>query len=138
MIRATKRDGFASYVSFRSRCEEAKLADGEYKLQLQQVRNNAARLFKAAPEPMKAFQTLVTASSKEGTLTVRHKELIALAIAVATRCEGCIVHHVEAARRHGATREEVAETIAVAVEMGGGPATVYGATALAAFDEFAA
>ncbi|MFB9268502.1 carboxymuconolactone decarboxylase family protein [Bradyrhizobium erythrophlei] len=113
------------------------MADGQYKAKLQQVRGNAAQLFKAAPEPMKAFQSLVTATSKDGALSVRHKEPIALAIAIATRCEGCIVHHVDAARRHGATREEVAETIGVAVEMGGGPATVYGATALAAFDEFA-
>ncbi|ODM76794.1 carboxymuconolactone decarboxylase family protein [Bradyrhizobium elkanii] len=114
------------------------MADGQYKAKLQDVRANAARLYKAAPEPMKAFQSLVNATLKDGALSVRHKELVALAIAIATRCEGCIVHHVDAARRHGATREEVAETIAVAVEMGGGPATVYGATALAAFDEFAA
>jgi AhpD family alkylhydroperoxidase len=114
------------------------MSDGQYKAKLQQVRANAARLYKAAPEPVKAFQSLVTAAvSKDGALSIRHKELIALAIAIATRCEGCIVHHVDAARRHGASREEVADTIAVAVEMGGGPATVYGATALAAFDEFA-
>jgi AhpD family alkylhydroperoxidase len=111
--------------------------DGEYKAKLQQVRANAGRLYKAAPEQMKAFQSLVTTSSKEGTLSTRHKELTALAIAIATHCEGCVVHHVDAALRHGASREEVAETIAVAVEMGGGPATVYGAMALAAFDEFA-
>ncbi|PAY07399.1 hypothetical protein CK489_16705 [Bradyrhizobium sp. UFLA03-84] len=113
------------------------MADGQYRAKLQDIRANAARLYKAAPEPMKAFQSLVSVATKDGVLSVRHKELIALAIAIATRCEGCIVHHVDAARRHGAAREEVAETIAVAVEMGGGPATVYGAAALAAFDEFA-
>ena len=108
------------------------MADGQCRAKLQDVRANAARLFKAAPEPMKAFQSLVSVATKEGALSVRHKELIA----IATRCEGCIVHHVDAARRHGVSREEVAETIAVAIEMGGGPATVYGAATLAAFDEF--
>ncbi|MES5482398.1 carboxymuconolactone decarboxylase family protein [Bradyrhizobium sp. INPA03-11B] len=75
------------------------MSDGQYKTKLQQVRANAARLYKAAPEPMKAFQSLVTAASKDGALSVRHKELIA----IATRCEGCIVHHVDArkaSRRH--------------------------------------
>jgi AhpD family alkylhydroperoxidase len=86
---------------------------------------------------MKAFQSLVIASSKEGALSAKHKELMALGIAISSRCEGCIIHHVEAASRHGATREELVETVCVAVEMGGGPASVYGATALAVFDEIA-
>lgn len=107
---------------------------GDYKTKLQRIRSNAAKLFKAAPEPMKAFQSLVVASSKHGALSAK-KELIALGIAIATRCEGCIIHHVEGAARHGTTREELVETVCVAVEMGGGPASVYGATALAVFDE---
>jgi AhpD family alkylhydroperoxidase len=109
--------------------------DGLFKAKSHQLKRDAARLFKAAPEPMKAFQSLMVASSKAGAISARHKELMALAIAIAMRCEGCIVHHVEAARRHGATREEIVETICISIEMGGGPATVYGATALAAFDE---
>jgi AhpD family alkylhydroperoxidase len=84
---------------------------------------------------MRAFRTLMVAASKEGAVSARYKELTALAIAIATRCEGCILHHVDAARRHGGRRAEVVEIICIAVEMGGGPATVYGATALAAFDE---
>jgi AhpD family alkylhydroperoxidase len=100
-------------------------------------KKEAADLFKAAPETMRAFGSLMAAASREGIVSARHKELTALAIAVAMRCEGCILHHVEAARRHGAEREEVVEIVAVAIEMGGGPATVYGATALAAFDEIA-
>jgi AhpD family alkylhydroperoxidase len=74
-------------------------------------------------------------ATKPGQLDAKTKELMALAIAIAMRCEGCIVYHVRAAAKHGATREQVAETIGVAVEMGGGPATVYGAEALAAFDQ---
>lgn len=102
---------------------------------LRRHKKEAANLFKAAPEQMGAFRTLMVAASKDGAVSARHKELTALAIAIAMRCEGCILHHIEAARRHGAQREEVVEIICVAVEMGGGPATVYGATALAAFDE---
>jgi AhpD family alkylhydroperoxidase len=109
--------------------------DGYYKTKSRGLKRDAVRLFKAAPESMKAFQALMIASSREGAISARHKELMALAIAIAMRCEGCIVHHVEAARHHGATREELVEAICVSIEMGGGPATVYGAAALAAFDE---
>jgi AhpD family alkylhydroperoxidase len=112
--------------------------NGRFRTKSLQLKRDAAQLFRAAPEPMKAFQALMVAGSREGVLSARHKELMALSIAIAMRCEGCIVHHVEAAIRHGAKREEVTETIAVAIEMGGGPATVYGATALAAFDEMGA
>ena len=62
---------------------------------------------------------------------------MALAIAVAINCEGCITYHARAAAKKQATRDEAAEAIAVAVEMGGGPAAVYGAQALEAFDQFA-
>jgi AhpD family alkylhydroperoxidase len=110
-------------------------SDTPFRSKQQQHKKEAANLFKAAPEPMRAFNALLIAASKDGAVSARHKELTALAIAIAMRCEGCILHHVEAARRHGAQREEVVEIICVAVEMGGGPATVYGATALAAFDE---
>ncbi|MES2193662.1 MAG: carboxymuconolactone decarboxylase family protein [Pseudomonadota bacterium] len=109
--------------------------DRPLRSKLQRHKKEAISLFKAAPEQMRAFNTLMVAASKDGVVSTRHKELTALAIAIAMRCEGCILHHVDAARRHGAQREEVVEIICVAVEMGGGPATVYGATALAAFDE---
>lgn len=109
--------------------------DNRFRSRLQQHKKDAASLFKAAPEQMRAFNTLMVVASKDGAVSARHKELTALAIAIAMHCEGCILHHVDAARRHGAQRDEVVEIIGVAVEMGGGPATVYGATALAAFDE---
>jgi len=108
-----------------------------YKAKAQDVRAESTALFKALPEPMTAFQGLMKAASKDGALPAKIKELMALAIAIAERCEGCIVFHVQNAMRHGASRQEVAETIGVALEMGGGPATVYGGKALAAFDELA-
>jgi AhpD family alkylhydroperoxidase len=102
------------------------------------IRAESLALFQAAPDTMRAFQTVMSSASKAGELSSSVKELMALAIAIATRCEGCIAHHAEAAFKHGATRQQVAESIAVAVEMGGGPAVVYGGAALAAFDQFAA
>jgi AhpD family alkylhydroperoxidase len=99
--------------------------------------NNRA-LFQAAPDAMGGFRKVVEAATTDGALSAKTKELMALAIAVAMRCEGCIVFHTRAARQKGATRDEVAEALAVAVEMGGGPAAVYGGEALAAYDQFAA
>ena len=109
----------------------------DYKATAQQARSEATALYKAIPDTMTAFQGLMKAASKDGALSSKTKELMALAIAIAGRCEACIVFHVQNAIRHHASREEVVETIGVAVEMGGGPSTVYGGKALAAFDELA-
>jgi AhpD family alkylhydroperoxidase len=102
----------------------------------QEMRSAATALYKAAPDTMAAFQGVMKAASKEAALSSKVKELMAVAISIADRCEGCIIFHVQNAIRHGASREELADTISVAIEMGGGPAKVYGAKALAAFDEF--
>ena len=108
-------------------------------LALEQGYNQRAQaLRKAGGEPLKAFRELVRATGTDGTLPHRTKELIALAISIATRCEGCIVFHSRACVRLGVSREEVLEMIGVAVEMGGGPSSVYGAQALACYDQMAA
>ena len=104
---------------------------------LKELRQQAANLSRAIPETMGAFQSLMKSASRDGALSAKAKELMAMAIGIATSCEGCVLFHVDNARKHGASREEVAEAISVAVEMGGGPATVYGGKALAAFDELA-
>ena len=90
---------------------------------------------KAAPEVSAAFSGLAQAATAAGALDPKTKELIALAIGIAGRCDGCIGFHMQAALRHGANREEVLETIGVATYMGGGPSYVYGAQALEAFDQ---
>ena len=90
-----------------------------------------------APESMKAFGALSRGALESNALDTKTKELIALAIAVATRCDGCIAFHAEAAVRHGASREEVLETMAMAIYMGAGPSVMYAAQALEAFDQFA-
>ena len=75
-----------------------------------------------APEPMRAFSGLAREALKPGALDVRTKELIAIGIAVATRCDGCVGFHAKAAIKAGATREEVLETLSMAIYMGAGPA----------------
>jgi AhpD family alkylhydroperoxidase len=89
---------------------------------------------KVAPDLTQAFSGLAQAATSAGAIDTKTKELIALAISIAGRCDGCIGFHTQSAIRHGATREEVLETIGVAIYMGGGPSYVYGGQALEAFD----
>jgi len=90
------------------------------------------------PGAAAGFAQLAQAASAPGAVDPKTKELIALAIGIATHCDGCIGFHVKAAIRHGAARAEIAETVAMCVYMGGGPSLMYGAKALAAFDELSA
>lgn len=89
-----------------------------------------------SPEVMKAFSAMATAATEPGALDTRTKELIALAIAVAIRCDGCVAFHARAAVKHGATREQVMETMGMALYMGAGPSLMYAAQAVEAFDQF--
>ena len=89
-----------------------------------------------APDVMKGFSAIAQAALKANALDTKTKELIALAIAVATRCDGCIAFHAEAAVKQGASREEVLETMGMAIYMGAGPSVMYAAQALEAFDQF--
>lgn len=88
------------------------------------------------PETMEGFSAMAKVATAPGALNLKTKELLATAIAVAVRCDGCIAFHVKAVIRAGASREELLETIAMAIYMGGGPSMVYGAEALEAFDQF--
>jgi AhpD family alkylhydroperoxidase len=90
---------------------------------------------RSAPEVARAFSSIAQAATAPGALEPKIKELIALAIGIAGRCDGCVGFHTQAAIRHGASRDEVIETIGVAIYMGGGPSYVYGAQALQAFDQ---
>lgn len=85
---------------------------------------------------MQAFGALSSAAMAEGALSEKHKELIALAIGVSQRCAGCIGFHVKALIRLGATRAELEEAMNVVVYMGGGPALMYVAEAMQAWDQF--
>ena len=109
----------------------------DYKTYAGEVDARLVNLFRGLPGPMKAYKQLMDEATRDGALESKTKELMALAIAIAAPCQGCIVYHVRAAQKKGASRDEVLETIGIAVEMGGGPSTVYGAEALEAFDQLA-
>jgi AhpD family alkylhydroperoxidase len=91
-----------------------------------------------APEVMKAFSGLAQAAGAPKALDAKTKELLALGISVAIRCDDCIGFHVKAALQHGATRAEVMETLGMAIYMGAGPSVMYATHALEAFEQFAA
>lgn len=88
------------------------------------------------PEVMKAFSGLAQAALAQKALDGRTKELIALGIAVAVRCDDCIGFHVKAALEHGASRDEVIETLGMAIYMGAGPSVMYANHAIDAFEQF--
>jgi len=100
------------------------------------LRGPARDLREHIPETYQGFAQLNAASLADGALSSRIKELIALAIAVADRCDGCIASHARGAVRTGATPQEVAEMLGVTIMMGGGPSTVYAPRAWEAFLEY--
>ena len=93
---------------------------------------------KAAPDTTQAFHDLFAATMKDGALAAREKELIAMAVAVALRCEPCIYSHVEKAYKAGNTREQILDAASVVVMMQGGPGYVYFPKVLEALDELTA
>lgn len=94
-------------------------------------------LRRAIPEVYAGFRELHHAALGAGVLDVKTKELIAMAIGVVEGCDGCIASHAQGAAKAGASTQEAAEAIGVAFLMKGGPATIYGPRAYAAFSEFA-
>jgi len=102
----------------------------------QTITADLAPLRNGLPRVMQGFGSLGKAAMADGALDPKIKELIALAIGVAVRCDGCIGFHSKALVRLGATQDEVHEALGVAVYMGGGPSLMYAANATAAFAEF--
>ncbi len=90
------------------------------------------------PEAMKGFGALAQGAGADGALDKKTKELIALAIGITQRCDGCIGFHAKALVELGASRQEIAEVASMSVYMGGGPALMYATDALRAYDQFAA
>lgn len=113
-------------------------ANGDYPTRLQHLGEMIERLGQALPAQMEGFEALHEACAADGAIDAKTKELIALAIAITVRCDGCIAYHVHDAREAGASDGEMAEAIGVAVLMGGGPSVVYGAQALEAIRQFGA
>jgi AhpD family alkylhydroperoxidase len=100
------------------------------------VRTQFKRMRELAPEAYRAFLEFDQKAFKDGAMPAKTKELIALGIAVAVRCDDCIGFHVKAALRQGATREEIVETLGMAIYMGAGPSVMYATHALEAFSQF--
>lgn len=94
-----------------------------------------AKLRKEIPDVMTGFSSLAHSATQEGALDKKTKELIALAIGVAARCDGCIGFHTRTLIHLGVTREELLETLGMAIYMGGGPSLMYAAEALSAYEE---
>lgn len=103
---------------------------------LSQIKRSMGKLGDEMPDTMKAFQQLHQAGASDGVLNAKTKELIALAIAVTVRCDGCIAFHVNDALEAGATREEIIEALSVSILMGGGPSLVYAIEAFNALNQF--
>lgn len=98
---------------------------------------HVALLSKEIPETMKGFQAMAKAAAgSDGALSEKEKEMIAMGIAVALRCDGCIGFHTKALVKLGVTRAEFEEMLGVTVYMGGGPSLMYAAQALRAWEEF--
>ncbi|WP_047243046.1 carboxymuconolactone decarboxylase family protein [Chromobacterium subtsugae] len=102
------------------------------------ISRHLATLRADVPDVMQAFNDLGRAASRDGALDRKTKELIALALGVAARCDGCLGFHAQALVKLGASKTEVEEALAMAVYMGGGPSLMYSANALEAFEQFSA
>jgi len=110
----------------------------DYKARIAEVDEYALKLRDHIPDVMTAFGALSRGAQTPGSLDKKMKELIAVAIAVAGRCDACIAYHARGAQRAGVSRQELAEALGVAIQMGGGPSVNYAADALRAFDQFSA
>ncbi len=90
-----------------------------------EVNLNLGKFTKEFPKEMEAFGKLMHAIEAPGALDIKHKELIAIALAIVTHCKWCIAYHVKGALKNGATRKEITEAGWIAVLMGGGPSLMY-------------
>lgn len=109
---------------------------GHYHDVLQEIREPSKELRELIPDVYAGFAQTHGAAYADGALPGAVKELMAIAIAIVEGCEGCIASHARGAARKGATPEQVAEMVGVAIQMQGGPATIYGPKAWDAYQEF--
>lgn len=99
-----------------------------------ELSSRIGELAKLSPDIVRGYSTLSKAGERTGHLDAKTRELIALAVAVTTRCDGCITVHVHDALAQGATREEIAEALGVAIALNAGAALVYSARVMDAVD----
>lgn len=108
----------------------------KYSTLTQGISAQVAKLHKEIPEVMAGFSAMSRAATKDNVLDKKTKELIAIALAVANHCPGCIGFHTQTLIKLGTTREELLEALSMAIYMGGGPSLMYAAEVLDAYDEF--
>jgi AhpD family alkylhydroperoxidase len=108
----------------------------EYKELKKEVATQIRTLRQTQPDLMAAFSQLAAAGTKEGALSKKTRELVALGIAIACRCDDCIGFHVQTLVKLGTTRAELEDVLGTAVYMGGGPSMMYATHALKAFEDF--
>ncbi len=109
----------------------------DWKTSTRDMRADLRALNALLPETNRDFSALTKTAKAEGPLDAKTREFVALAIAIADRCEPCVAFHVEALKRAGGTRAELASVLAIAIQMGGGPSLMYAAKTLACWDELA-
>jgi AhpD family alkylhydroperoxidase len=114
------------------------MSDTPYAEKITEMRRELRALNALVPEAAKGFGALSKGVNENGPLGFKEKELVALGMSVILRCEPCINFHVEALMKAGATREELGDVLAMAIQMGGGPGLMYAGHALACWDELAA
>ena len=107
----------------------------QYKEITKDINQSLAKLRVQAPDVMKGFSLLSQSATQDGALDKKTKELIALALGIASHCDGCIGFHTQELVKLGATQEEIVETLGMAVYMGGGPSLMYAAETLTAFEQ---
>lgn len=101
-----------------------------------EISSGIKTLRKDIPDVMQGFSAMAGAATKDGALSKKVKELVALGIAISTRCDGCIGFHTEALIKLGTTKAEFEETLGLAVYMGGGPSLMYAGDAMMAWEQF--
>ena len=109
----------------------------DYKELTRAVATRMNSLRESQPDLMTAFSQLAAAGTKAGALDKKTREFVALGIAASTRCDDCIGFHMKAAVAQGASREEIHETLGMAIYMGAGPSVMYAAHAMEAYGQFA-
>lgn len=108
-----------------------------YKAKIDEMRGELRVMNRAIPDATKGFGALSKAVHDGGVLDGKTKEFIALGMAIVQRCEPCILFHVEALMKAGATREELGDVLSMAIQMSGGPGLMYAGRAMACWDELA-
>jgi AhpD family alkylhydroperoxidase len=100
----------------------------------QQLADAVGKIARLSPDTIRGYTTLSAAGTKTNHLDAKTRELIALAVAISLRCDGCIAVHTDAAIKQGASREEIAEALGVAISVNAGAALVYSARVMDAYE----